>query len=119
VKLLLDSCIWGPAKTQLRDLGHDAVWAGDWETDPGDDEILLRATSENRILVTLDKDFGELVIVRGHFHSVIIRLVNFPAKHQASVCALILDVHGRELESGAMITAEPGRLRVRPADKGI
>lgn len=70
-------------------------------------------------LVTLDKDFGELVIVRGHFHSGIIRLVNFPAKHQASVCALILDLHGKELERGAMITAEPGRLRVRPADKGI
>jgi len=86
VKLLLDSCIWGSAKTQLKELGHDVVWAGDWETDPGDDEILFRATSERRILVTLDKDFGELVIVRGHFHSGIIRLVNFSAKQQIS-CA--------------------------------
>lgn len=91
MKLLLDSCIWGLAKNQLQGLGHEAVWAGDWDVDPGDDEILRQATSERRILVTLDKDFGELVIVRGHLHSGIIRLVNFPAKQQASACALILD----------------------------
>lgn len=116
MKLLLDSCIWGLAKTQLQELGHDAVWAGDWDADPGDDEILLRAAAEHRILVTLDKDFGELVIVRGHFHSGIIRLVNFPAKQQAFACSLVLDLHGKELEGGAIVTAEPGRLRIRPPE---
>jgi predicted nuclease of predicted toxin-antitoxin system len=55
VKLLLDSCIWGLAKTQLQELGHDAVWAGDWDVDQGDNEILHRVTSEHRFLVTLDK----------------------------------------------------------------
>ena len=119
MKLLLDSCIWGLAKTQLKEWGHDVVWAGDWEADPGDDEVLLRANSERRILVTLDKDFGELVIVSGQPHSGIIRLVNFPAKQQGHMCALILDLHGQELERGAIVTAEPGRLRVRPADKGV
>ena len=84
MKLLLDSCVWGLAKTQLQEIGHDAVWVGDWDTDPGDSEILLRATSERRILVTLDKDFGELVIVRGHPHSGIIRLVNFPRNNKHS-----------------------------------
>ena len=93
------------------------VWAGDWDADPGDDEILLQATSEHRILVTLNKDFGELVIVKGHLHSGIIRLVNFSVKQQALACALILDLHGEELEGGAIVTAEPGRLRVRPAEK--
>jgi predicted nuclease of predicted toxin-antitoxin system len=117
VKLLLDSCIWGLAKVQLQESGHDAVWAGDWDADPGDEEILRRATSENRILVTLDKDFGELVVVRGHLHSGIIRLVNFTAKQQALACALVLDRHGQELEAGAIITAEPGRLRIRSAEK--
>jgi hypothetical protein len=31
---------------------------------PGDEAILARAAAEERVLVTLDKDFGELVIVR-------------------------------------------------------
>ena len=34
----------------------------------GDDEILARAYAEQRILVTIDKDFGELAIVHGRPH---------------------------------------------------
>jgi len=41
------------------------VWAGDGNGDAGDDEILAQARHEERVLVTLDKDFGELAIVRG------------------------------------------------------
>lgn len=46
----------------LEAAGHDVVWVGDWDRDPGDREILFQARSEGRILVTLDKDFGELAI---------------------------------------------------------
>ena len=53
--------------------GHDVVWAGEWSEDPGDREILAKAHVEGRILVTLDKDFGELAIVRQQSHSGIIR----------------------------------------------
>jgi hypothetical protein len=41
------------------------IWAGEWAEDPGDDEILARAHREGRVLVTLDKDFGELAVVHG------------------------------------------------------
>ncbi|MEM8961626.1 MAG: DUF5615 family PIN-like protein, partial [Acidobacteriota bacterium] len=61
MKLLLDSCVWGPAQSQLEAAGFDTVWAGDWDEDPGDEEILVRAFQERRILITLDKDFGDLV----------------------------------------------------------
>ena len=88
--------------------------AGNWSRDPGDEEIIKRAHSEDRVLVTLDKDFGELAIVRGMPHCGILRLVNFSAKHQAAVCIYVLSLHARELESGAIVTAEPGRLRIRP-----
>lgn len=61
MKLLLDTCVWGPASQRLRSEGHDVVWAGEWPEDPGDEEILERAYIEGRILVTLDKDFGEQI----------------------------------------------------------
>jgi len=60
LKVLLDTCVWGGVRKALSDAGHDVVWAGDWTTDPGDEEILHRAHQETRVLVTLDKDFGEL-----------------------------------------------------------
>ena len=69
MKLLLDTCVWGGVVEPLRRAGHEVDWSGNWEVDPGDEEILARAFSASRILVTLDKDFGELAIVRGLPHS--------------------------------------------------
>ena len=69
MKLLLDTCVWGGASQELEAAGHDVLWAGEWTEDPGDEEILARAHSEERILVTLDKDFGELAIVHRMPHS--------------------------------------------------
>lgn len=116
MRLLLDTCVWGGTRATLAVAGHDVVWTGDWETDPGDENILLHAVGESRILVTLDKDFGELAIVRGLAHCGIIRLVNIAAMQQAVVCIRVIEMHGMELELGAIVTAEAGRLRVRPAD---
>jgi hypothetical protein len=65
VKILLDTCVWGGARIPLTEAAHDVVWAGDWSEDPGDEAILARAGVEGRVLVTLDKDFGELAVVRG------------------------------------------------------
>jgi predicted nuclease of predicted toxin-antitoxin system len=69
MKILLDTCVWGGVAQELRAAGHDVGRAGDWQEDPGDDEILERAHKEGRVLVTLDKDFGELAIVHERPHS--------------------------------------------------
>lgn len=114
MKLLLDTCIWGPARGELESEGHDVVWVGEWSEDPGDEEILAHAAREGRVLVTLDKDFGELAVVRGKHHAGIVRLVGFSARKQAQVCARILERYGAELAAGALITVEPGRVRLRP-----
>ncbi|MFB3886928.1 MAG: DUF5615 family PIN-like protein [Thermodesulfobacteriota bacterium] len=81
--------------------------------DPGDDEILERAYREDRVLVTLDKDFGELAIVRGMPHVGIIRLVNLGTSQQAVSCLRVIKLHEGDLKAGAIITAESSRLRVR------
>lgn len=116
MKLLLDTCVWGGARKELEAVGHDVIWAGGWEEDPGDEEILARAYREGRVLVTLDKDFGELAIVYAMPHCGILRLVNIAARQQSIICLQILSLHGNDLEMGAIITAEPGRLRFRPAE---
>ena len=113
MKLLLDICVWGGAAAELQTAGYDVVWSGEWEDDPGDEAILATAHAHRRISVTLDKDFGELAIVFRQPHSGIVRLVDFSARRQAEICMRILDVHGAELEAGAMVTAERGRLRIR------
>jgi len=84
--------------------------------DPGDEEILAQANNANRVLVTLDKDFGKLAVFYGLSHHGIIRLVGFSARQQARVCMDVLDRHGAALLAGAIVTAEPGRLRIRCAE---
>ncbi len=116
MKILLDTCVWGGTRKTLEYLGHDVIWSGDWDQDPGDLEILAVAHREERILVTLDKDFGELALMRKIPHCGILRLVDFSGRQQGVACAKVLDSHGLELQRGAIVTAEPGRLRIRPAD---
>ena len=119
MKLLLDTCVWGGAKKTLASSGHDVVWTGDWAEDPGDEEILAIANNEDRILVTLDKDFGEIAIVKRKPHSGILRLVNLSAINQGIVCLRVIEEYGKVLQSGAIITVEPGRIRIRPPDENI
>lgn len=44
----------------LREAGHDVAWIREDARGASDDVILQRAQQENRIVVTFDKDFGEL-----------------------------------------------------------
>jgi len=113
LKLLLDTCVWGGARPVLQAAGHDVIWAGDWEQDPGDEEILARAQRDARVLVTLDKDFGELAIVHGLPHSGIIRLVNLSARQQGESCLRVLSRFGDQLLKGAILTVERDRVRIR------
>ena len=113
MKILLDTCVWGGVRKDLQIAGHDVIWAGEWDKDPGDEEILDRAYQEKRILVTLDKDFGELAIVHNLPHSGIIRLVNLSARRQAEICTRVLNKYVEELQAGAIITAELDRVRIR------
>jgi predicted nuclease of predicted toxin-antitoxin system len=113
VKLLLDSCVWGGAKAVLLEAGHDVVWCGDWVQDPGDTQILAIAYQDGRVLVTIDKDFGDLAVHQGQPHRGIIRIVDFAARQQATVCQVVLERYAADVTAGSIITAERGRVRIR------
>ncbi len=113
MKVLLDACVWGGALDHLSRTGHDVVWAGAWLEDPGDEEILRRAHAEGRVLATLDKDFGEIAIVRGVAHSGIVRLVDVRAIDQGRALDDVLARYADDLRAGSILTIEPGRIRVR------
>jgi predicted nuclease of predicted toxin-antitoxin system len=66
--------------------------------------------------VTLDKDFGELAVLEGRPHSGIVRLVSIAARRQGAACRDVLARFGEELRAGAIVTVEPGRVRIRPPE---
>jgi predicted nuclease of predicted toxin-antitoxin system len=113
MRLLLDTCVWGGARAAFTEAGHDCVWAGDWSSDPGDAEILETARREERVLVTLDKDFGELAVVQAQPHAGIVRLVELRGSQQVEACLSVLQKYHGELLSGAIVTVESWRVRIR------
>jgi predicted nuclease of predicted toxin-antitoxin system len=116
MKLLLDTCVWGGAKAELQAAGHDVLWTGDLVQDPDHEEILAQAHRDQRVLITLDKDFGELAIRRSLPHCGIVRLVNMGARLQGTVCRQVLSRYGDELVRAAIVTVEASRVRIRPPD---
>jgi predicted nuclease of predicted toxin-antitoxin system len=61
MRLLADENFAGAAVAALRNHGHDVTWVRETSPGIGDDEVIRRAVAESRILITFDKDFGELV----------------------------------------------------------
>ncbi|HZP85665.1 MAG TPA: DUF5615 family PIN-like protein [Burkholderiales bacterium] len=104
-----------PARRSQLD-GHDAIWTGDWAVDPGDEVILDFAQRESRILITLDKDVGELAVVFGRPHCGIVRLVDIDPARQISLCQAVLARYGEQLLASAIVTVTSDRVRVRPQE---
>ncbi len=44
--------------------GYDVKWISDYDCDMIDEELLKLANKEKRILITNDKDFGELIFLQ-------------------------------------------------------
>jgi len=118
LKVLLDTCIWPGAKSEIERAGHEVEWVGDWDPDPGDEEILSHAARSRQVIVTVDKDFGELAVAFGREHAGIVRMVDISHLEQGKLCVELLASHGTELAEGAIVTREPGRVRVRPGGGG-
>lgn len=100
----------------LREQGHDArhVREEGLQRLP-DDQIFAKAITENRIVVTFDLDFGEIVAVssRQTVSVVIFRLRNTRTPHVIERLGVVLQEAGQALAQGAVVVAEEARLRIR------
>jgi len=65
MRILADENVPGPVVTALRAAGHDVLWAKEDTPGASDLEVLSQADRDGRLVVTLDKDFGELAVHRG------------------------------------------------------
>ena len=61
MRWLIDECVDANLAALLRESGHDAVYMSDVAPRTADPEVLYRAERENRLLLTEDKDFSDLV----------------------------------------------------------
>ena len=119
MRFLLDQDVYLLTDKLLRGLGHDVVTADELGLSRAPDIVLLaRASEERRILITRDKDFGELVFVGQHGRGVILLRVSpstLHATHQE--LKRVLEIYGETKLASAFVVVEPGlhRFRTPPA----
>ena len=115
MRILANENFPGPAVEALRGKGHDVLWA---RTDmPGaqDETVLKRAQAEGRLLVTLDKDFGELAFRWGlpATCGVVLFRVSLPGP-EAATRRIVEVLESRTDWHGRFAVAEENRTRIRP-----
>jgi predicted nuclease of predicted toxin-antitoxin system len=105
----------GDAVAALRAAGHDAAWVRTDAPGSADTAVLARAQQEGRILLTFDKDFGELAWrsrLPARSGIILFRLPMPPPARVGETLARILA--SRADWVGHFAVVEPGRVRLRP-----
>jgi len=114
MRLLADENLPLQAVEVLRELGHDVAWVKESAPSIKDDAVLSWATRETRVVVTFDKDFGELAFrskLPAECGIVLFRLPPIPSL----VAAITRSVFHAEADfEGRFVIVEPGRIRERP-----
>ena len=114
MKFLLDACAASRTlQASLTDLGHDVLSAGDKHASASDEVLLALAYEERRVLVTEDKDFGELVFMRRLSHPCIVRLVELRVTEKVEAMRDLIERHGDAMREGAIIVVTRTRVRIR------
>lgn len=114
MKFLANENVAGDAVAALRENGHDVAWIRTDAPGSKDEAVLARAMAEQRILITFDKDFGELA-----FHSHLpatcgIILFRIPAPSSSVVAnAVVAAIESRPDWTGHFSVVEENRIRMR------
>ena len=115
MRILANENLPGEAVDALRARGHDVFWVRTDSPGSSDSEVVKRAASEHRILITFDKDFGELAFRRGLSSPAGIVLFRIKAPSAAYVAQAAVGVlESRDDWAGHFSVVEEHRLRMNP-----
>jgi predicted nuclease of predicted toxin-antitoxin system len=115
MRFLADENFPGDAVRALGAAGHDVVWVRLEAPGSSDRDVLSRALTEARVLLTFDKDFGELAWrsrLRADCGVVLFRLP-MPLPDEADR-VIVGVLESRDDWRGHFSVVEPGRIRMRP-----
>jgi hypothetical protein len=115
MRLLADENFPAAAVRALRESGHDVAWVMTISPGIGDSDVLAWSAREGRILLTFDKDFGELARNAGLPSVCGVLLFRVPMPRPVDVGLRLADlVTARDDWAGHFPVVEPGRIRMRP-----
>ena len=114
MNFLADESVDQPIVDRLRQDGHGVWSVAEMEPGLSDDAALDLANQETALLLTADKDFGELVFRQHRVTSgvVLIRLAGLSPARKGKIVASALHGHAAELPR-AFTVMTPGTIGIR------
>lgn len=108
MRFLVDECTGSKVADSLRLAGHEVFSVYDEARGTTDDEVLTKAFVENWILITNDKDFGELIYRerRRHRGVVFMRLEDERAANKIKVLEQLLESYAEKLPENFVTVTE-------------
>jgi len=118
MNLLADESVDRQIVKRLREDGHDVLYIAEVEPSISDDVVFDRANEKSALLVTGDKDFGEIVFRDNRLSSggvVLLRLAGLSAERKAEIVSDVFLERGAELANHFSVIA-PDKIRIRPKE---
>jgi len=114
VNLVADEGVDRPVVDRLRRDGHAVVYVAELSPSVTDEEVLQQANARSAVLLTADKDFGELVFRQGLVHSgvILLRLAGLANATKAEIVAEACRDRAAEFVA-AFSVVSPGQVRIR------
>jgi predicted nuclease of predicted toxin-antitoxin system len=114
MNLLADESVNRRTVERLRREGHDVLYIAEMEPGIPDDAVLAKANERDALLLTADKDFGELAFRQKLIYSgvVLLRLAGLSPETKAGIVADVLREREAELRQ-AFSVVSPGMVRIR------
>ena len=118
LKFIADVNLEKPIVDWLLESSYDVQWIPDYDCGMTDDELLYMAAAEKRILVTNDKDFGELTFRQKRLSSGIIlfRLKGQSTQEKVRLAAILTAEYGERL-SGHFTVVTRKRIKTIPLEE--
>ncbi|APF20170.1 protein of unknown function DUF82 [Caldithrix abyssi DSM 13497] len=99
----------------LNNQGFDVLWIPDYNCKLQDDELLFLANKEGRVLITNDKDFGEIVFYQRKVSKgiILLRIKGQDVNKKLKVLKKLIDLHLEEIELNFIVLSDK-KIRIRP-----
>jgi len=118
LKFLVDVGIGKKVEAYLKSQGYDTKTVRDIDSRMEDKEIIQKAVSENRMVVTMDKDFGELVYHSSMKHSgvLLLRMEDATGQEKLQIIKNILTKYSEQIKN-CFCVFQNNRFRIRKIKK--
>jgi len=114
MNLMADECVDRQIVECLRGEGHEVLYVTEMDPSIPDEIILERANQKNALLLTADKDFGELVFRQNRISAgvLLLRLAGLSQIEKAKIVSSVIHDHSNELHQSFTVVT-PGMIRIR------